>query len=247
MAQDACVRTFERYIKRKRVSIGMQTKVAQGRREGDTLTRIDKPSETYSVARLLRHGYTKDPVTREWLTKTWCEKPLDVKRLNKGGMDFDAWETQSRQHWLTIDDVLALPPGRHKFVMIDRNVLDTVSNGAKRGVLYDPARFFRNNAFEFTRAASDKGIAGKGRFLSYEKEAKPWEFDVEYARDRWFPLRDGALDYGAIRREGWFVSPWRMVFSTRAWTNFPGSTHVGWRGPMIPWSDAIAMPKVYYT
>lgn len=224
MSQSECVLSFERY--EKRITKNMRG-IVQGRREGDDVVTINT-SVRYSVSDLLRRGYVKKPVDEAWLKEVICQSRVNTNtdRLDKaGGVEANAWHAMSKKYWITINDVLRMPPGKPiKLLALDRNVWDTVSTVNKRGVLYTPAHFFRLNTVIYWRSPDGGGIGGQIKF-GYDKLQKqePWEFDIDTG-SAWFPLRDGAVDYEKMKKEGWPVS---FAFTSRNWTAFPRTTPLG--------------------
>lgn len=184
-------------------------------------------------------GYRKrSNPTKEWMEEFACPKPMPSERLaalKSGGLEVDAWAKRSRKHWLTIQDVLNLEPGEAiKVLMLDRNVGDYISNRNKKAMLYKPAPFFAGNTALFRKTAD---LAGK---LSLRGTTVPFEFDIEFKTDQWYPLTDGKLP--ARDSQGLF----QLFGYERTWTSFSPKTHVGWRGAMIPWTEVSKLPNVYY-
>ena len=159
MSQSECVLSFERY--EKRITKNMRG-IVQGRREGDDVVTINT-SVRYSVSDLLRRGYVKKPVDEAWLKEVICQSRVNTNtdRLDKaGGVEANAWHAMSKKYWITINDVLRMPPGKPiKLLALDRNVWDTVSTVNKRGVLYTPAHFFRLNTVIYWRSPDGGGIS----------------------------------------------------------------------------------------
>jgi len=66
-------------------------------------------------------------------------------------------------------------------------------------------------------------------------------FELEYMKDNWYPLINGKIP--AKDEQGIMKFPNKKP---KSWTEYPETTHVGWRGPMILWSDVKKMPGIYY-
>ena len=68
---------------------------------------------------------------------------------------------------------------------------------------------------------------------------KPFEFDIEYLEGNWYPLTDGYLP---PKDPQGFA---KLNFKTKKhWKEFPKTTRVGWRGPMIKWDDLDKLPNI---
>jgi hypothetical protein len=158
-------------------------------------------------------------------------------------VDVENYPEAMKPYWITIRDIVALKPRQKvKFLCFDRNY-DELYNQRKiplkPGKLYTPQYFFRNNyIMEYTH---DHDLSGYRVFKDMEG-SDAFEFDIEYKPGHWYPLENGSLPT---------VDPQGLVnFGKNAgkhYMQFPPDTHVGWRGPMIRWSDLKYMPKVYFT
>ena len=248
---DTCMKSFVRYQKRTKVDIGTRVQTIRGllpssppppgargeRRVHELVT----PGRFAREATVVPPGYRRinEKPTKEWLTRFGCMRPMSSaqrRTLERGGLDYDAWYERSRRAWLSIADVRRMRVGETvKVLMLHRNVLDEADRPERR--LHAAQRFFSKRSVAVLTRAPGDGLAvlldcddcGDGAF----------EFDVEFATDRWYPLKNGRLP--ARDPQGLFA----LLGRETPWAALPPSTHVGWRGPMVPWDAVAKMPAVY--
>ena len=167
-------------------------------------------------------------------------------KLNEKACDYDTWYDESRKHWITIDTIQKLKPGKKvKLLLLDRNVLDGVSKKFKAGKIYSAAKYFNHNTAVFWKT-DDQNLGGKLKYKWQEnskghQDPYDFEFDVEYTKGSWYPMCDGVLP--AVDPQGFA----KLSGKAMKWTEFPKTTHIGWRGPMILWSNVKHLPKIYFT
>lgn len=192
---------------------------------------------------LIPEGYKKiRRPDKKYLMTYWLQpyiSPEKIKVLNQEGYEFYNWIKQSRKYWITIKDIEKLKPNEKiKLLVLDRNVGDLVT--IKEGQLYKPETFFVNNSAIYYKC--DNGsLAGKIKYNWQESYSKPYdfEFDIEYETGNWYPLTNGILP--AKDSQGIY----KLLGKDKNWSEFPKSTPIGWRRPMILWSDLKKLKKVY--
>lgn len=170
-------------------------------------------------------------------------------------MELQQWKQDPgvREAYLTLEKVCMWAEGEtYDVLCLDRNIEDLVCNGTHTTAT-PPPEFFEN-AYTMRLEVSGSPrtpfapprIVQKWLGPGMQSEEDPeWEFNVEYAKGRWFPMENGLItgfqptgDDG----EGIFVLP--RQFRGLVWEDFPESTRVGWRGPMILIDDLPNLPLV---
>lgn len=161
-------------------------------------------------------------------------------------LEVKEWIRHTREHHLKKSDLESLV-GPTRFLILDRSVFDIVREESVNtpNQPYQPEEFFRKNSATFTPSDT----VGKGELcLHFDDEdvSGPFEFDVEYAPNRWFPLSNGILrqevEEGTIPEDVNFGD-----YSGVHLSLFPSETRVGFRGPMIEWSKLHLCPSVKWT
>lgn len=156
------------------------------------------------------------------------------------GLPLDAWIDHVHDECLTIGDVLNFVPGqRVELLCMDRNLCDVVFEVNAPNMSHTPRDFFRFNRVTYVH---ERRLEGKFIFHFEEVdnfEADFTEFDVEYCADCWYPLTNGTLPAQDDFDD--FIFDDHMP---RSWTDFPETTRVGWRGPMLLWDVAIDQPNI---
>lgn len=198
-------------------------------------------------------GFKRVPVKQDWLKMTdMCRAAINDKQLAKlsaGGKDWRSWWAASQKYWMTIADVERIPPGKTiDACFLHRNVWDTTMTPERRGKLHKPSTFFAEEKARFAQvhrytrtSRKTTPLEGQSMFVEYESEPKPFEFEIEYAKGKWYPLSKGVLP--AKDSQGAF----KLLGTAKHWSEFPKTTHVGWRGPMIAWENLDKLPKIYFT
>lgn len=162
------------------------------------------------------------------------EKP---KPTIEGGLEISEWEEYTRDKCLTIKDVENLRPGQKlKVVTLDRNVYDIAFDCNEPGKLHDAKHFYRESVATYYHESDLKGK------IKMEDVGKmEFEFDIEWAKDEWYPLTNGKLPENDP--QGFSKFPDNMLLD---WKDYPKDTRIGWRGPMILLDKMDSLPKVYY-
>lgn len=173
-------------------------------------------------------------------------------------LKYSKWaELAHDQYALTIDDILKLKKGDQiKVLCIHRNVWDGTLKDKNRGKSMIPQNFFKK---EWAIYVHEEGLRGRCLLFAFEckkdidyiddvdkllsgKICQPnFEFDIEYKKNCWYPLRQGCLP--ASDPQGFSKFPWT---EEKHWNSFPESTLVGWRGCMVLWSKLKLMPNIIY-
>jgi hypothetical protein len=148
----------------------------------------------------------------------------------------------SEKYKLTIKDVLSFKKGQQiKILCMDRNFCDTIGNlrrSITRYVFEGTDSFRPEDIFEPMIYTHDSDLKGQGDWGYYKGE---FEFDLEYKTDYWYPLTNGYLP--AEDEQKCVAFSWSKP---QHYTQFPTSTCLGWRGPMILWTDLPKMPDVKF-
>lgn len=175
----------------------------------------------------------------------FCRDSRPDPKLN----DFELakWEEHVRYECFTIRDVLDLKKGdKVRFLVMDRNLYDIVCSNNEGNKLFDPEYFFRCNSVTYTHDSGVKGTmvyhwGGLGPERSDSKEYKNWEFEIEYEKDKWYPLKGGYLPASDPQKFASF-----HYEDKKHWSTFPKSTRLGWRGPMMVWEKVKHQPNIYW-
>jgi hypothetical protein len=137
---------------------------------------------------------------------------------------------------LTIRDIEAVSEGETlDCLLLHRNAYDVPSTIHPFNTPMNPTEFFRSRV-TFTKTGDMKGILHEEDERSHEDVAM---LHVEYAPHQWYPLDNGYLPESD--EQGLFPLLGRRTH----WSEFPKTTRVGFRGPMIPWDKAANLPDVY--
>ncbi len=169
----------------------------------------------------------------------FCRDAHPEPQLN--GLKLQAWQEHIREQCLTILDLLQLKHGQQlKVLVIDRNLCDVVCNDNHGNTLYDPELFFRYNTATYTH---NEGLQGNIIYHWRDQDSQDYrfEFEIEYEKDRWYPLEDGQLP--KTDPQGFSSFSYQ---NPKLWSSFPQTTRIGWRGPMLLWEKVRDQPKVYW-
>ena len=235
--QQQCVKNFVRYKKRKTGHVvGWPFSILQGQKiergDGKRYVKIDT-GEICEVP----SGYKRDPVESEWICQSFCKMPIDRAALEAKGFlnghilsqnvpvfsEYDVWMTHSRAKWMTIADVLSLPPGVSvRVVVFHRNTGDDtiVPNVNPRGCGIKPVRFFRKLIANYRPSKTKNRMACDLWFGRDEASGRGLELDVEYKPGRWYPLKNGILP-AYDEQHGTMLLGLKMD-----WNDLPRSTRV---------------------
>lgn len=138
---------------------------------------------------------------------------------------------------LRISDIRKLKKGdKIEITTFDRNVWDVALDGIEENKAYEAADFFaRGYKAVYTH---NRGLSGKIRFADIDDSDRPFEWDLEYVRGRWYPLHKGRIEGD----EYWTIPD---VYK-KSWSEYPTDTRVGWRGPCVLTKSLKVMPKIFY-
>ncbi len=149
---------------------------------------------------------------------------------------------------LTIEDVMNWEVGHEADVVIwDRNFEEYwIWDNAEEEKLYDPKEFFRKNRHKLTYKGN---MVWDIHFIFNETFEHQVHLDVAGLPTNWTWCvldDDGTINITSERlKEGEEIPPERKPICMH-WTEFPTSTRVGWRGPIMLWDDLDKYGKVYY-
>ena len=182
---------------------------------------IKIPKGYKKVTEKRRNQYVNDWACKKRKTRKQKDK---LKDKLKGSLSWNSWYDKSRKHWLTLKDFKAMKKDAKVIVLLlHRNALDAPMTKFKENTPYRPEIFFKSEK---------KSIVYKGNMnVVLNKESEPWGLDIEYKKDKWYPLSEGYLHKGKKKH----------------WSEFSKNTAVGYRGPLILWSDLKKLPSLYFS
>lgn len=136
-------------------------------------------------------------------------------------------EKTMKSKYLTIRHIVKMKRGQKiKFLCYDRNFCDCVADApspAKPSILCSKCYI--------VEYIHDHDLHGKAKFMC-DSAFEPFDFHLNYSGDCYYPLDDkgrlpnvdpqGFADFTGVKRD---------------YRDFPQSTYVGWRGPILLWSD----------
>jgi len=170
----------------------------------------------------------------------FCRDPVPEPDFHGMGLELEAWVDAVKEQCLTITDVLTLEPGQEiKVLHMDRNLGDTVCE-QPGNQLFTAEEFFAKSTAVYKHESGLKGTI-KYSWQESEENPYPFEFDIEYAKDCWYPLEDGYLPTNDPQGFSNF-----HYDAPKPYTDFPQNTRVGWRGPMLLWNVVCQQPDVYW-
>lgn len=198
---------------------------------------------------LIPEGYKKINRTDKhfndkWILRLYLQKyisPEKISILNQSGREMYNWIEKTRKYWLTINDIKKLKVNKKiKLLVLDRNVYDC-KDKFKRGTLYKPEKFFVDNSAIYWKNTI-VNLEGKIKHKWQDTDDEPYdfEFEIEYKKNNWYPLKNGILP--ATDEQGFSD----LLGEDKSWIDFPKNTHIGWRGPMILWENLKKLEKIYY-
>ena len=155
-------------------------------------------------------------------------------------------ETSKPNH-LTLGDIKQLSPGDSLDVVIwDRNFEEGwIWSAAEENHPYDPTFFFRENRHKLVM----KGNLIWDIHYSWGQVVRhPIEFDVSDMNTKWTwaPVKNGVIQIDNAFLDGdsqWAVNSRKI--HNKSQDEFPDSTRVGWRGPIMLWDKLSNYPNVY--
>lgn len=250
-----CIKRIEIWEKKEKVKNGgtliSSMWGASSEKKGYIHENIDEYGNFSDKPTKIPPGYKKRKRTKkhygnEWAKEYFCKKEKSKKQIEKldkklkDSLDYYSWYDKTRKYWITFKDIEKLKKNEKiDLLSLDRNVLDVAYDINKPNVSYKAKRFFRDNKITYIH---DKEIFGKIKIS--DKIGAPTIYDsvfnVEYKKDFWYPMYNGYLP--AKDKQKIF----KLLGKRTHWSKFPKKTHVGFRGPLIRWSDVDKLPKIHY-
>ncbi len=157
---------------------------------------------------------------------------------------------QCKDNHLTINDILDLSAGDKLDVVIwDRNFEEYwIWNKAKSNKPYDPQIFFGPNRWTIIYKGDMEWTiiseAGEGESFDH-----PVHLNTEHLNTYmiWVGLENDGMvhiEYEIIKEGNKIPKGW--IETHIHWKDFPKTTRVGWRGPIMLWKKLEKLAKVYY-
>lgn len=168
----------------------------------------------------------------DWVKEFYFNKFYDPKDF-EGQLIPNKWISEVMPFWLNINRVLMMEPNKiYKVLLLDRNCMDNVYGTKRKSTLvigneYTPKVYFKNcwaNIYRKNNSDLKMGIK-----YSFDDDYSNFEFDIEYKKGRWYPLKNG----------------FNQV-DNKNWNEYPTYYYIGWRGPMILWEDIEKLPKIVH-
>jgi hypothetical protein len=164
--------------------------------------------------------------------------------LMKDALEYWDWIDHVKDQCLTIADITKLKHGERLPVLsIHRNLCDEVY--PKRG--NPKPALAATEFFKETRSiyVHEEGLCGRMEW-HWDKKKKHtselFEFEINYKPKHWYPLKNGYLpEIDPLQDEDY--PSWGSA--GRHWSEFPETTQVGWRGPMLLWDKLDQQPPVF--
>lgn len=162
---------------------------------------------------------------------------ITVGLCTTGSMEEQKWLEQSKIHHLTVDTLRQMKEGDvYKFLIMDRNLEDITNEINEEGAVVSPKVFFRDNWAIYKHEKETCGT------ITWSfGESRPFEFDIEYDTDYWYPLENGHLPKEDLDELIGFGDKGGLH-----WTKFDDTARVGWRGPMMLWDSLSEMPDIFW-
>lgn len=237
---EECKNRFEVYERKTKDKSGTMNEMltgARSERKGYYHPEVDEYGTFEKKATKLPKGFKRvtqkrrDRYVADWACKkrkTQKQKRESADKL-KGALEWDKWYNASRKYWLTIDDFKKMKKGDKLVVLpLHTNALDGPQTYFKECQAFRPEKFFKSEKDTITY----QGNMEVGSKHLNKPDNTLWGLDIEYAKDKWSTLFDGNLH---MKNK-----------APKNWTKFKSTTPVGYRGPMILWSDLKKLPKLYY-
>jgi hypothetical protein len=180
------------------------------------------------------------------------EKVPDPHSGRSDVIEYDKWVDYVLPKCLSIADVSALKPGdRIKVLLMDRNLGDTVCEVNKSDTIYDVHHYFKDKVAVYEHTADlhgnavwDYQLMGKDLSnISALTMTDTCEFDINYKEGHWYPLAGGRLPVSDKQGLAEFGD-----VSGKHYSEFPPTTLIGWRGPMMLWErlDELPVQQIYW-
>lgn len=188
---------------------------------------------------LQRDKFNEVPIPPESMHRV--RKLVCLPAMRKArAMEASDWEDASVPFQLRVKDLKRMQPGdRLRVVFLDRNWDDITwrPDVNRAGKPTRPERFFRTHWADYTHQHGAQGTV----VWSWDPEPQPFEWEVNYAPGRWFPLVQGGY-LSAVDDFG----EWLLDGKPHWWEDLPDDMPVGFRGPAIRWADLKRMPKLWW-
>jgi len=224
-SQDECLSRFVKYELKE--GSYLQTMIGLAGKKPRTVHLSHGYNQFDITATPVPTGYRKNSkFSKEWAREYHCRNPNPIPMTGK---NVEEWIQESKSKWLTIADIKNLGPGKKlDLLVIDRNFGDTLDATATPNKPMKASALLASSKASFTRTKDLQGHL----VLHYKDEdidISPFEFDLAVPNG-WYPLKDGILP--AKDKQGFM----KLYGKSMSWQDMPSDTHVGYRGPMIPWS-----------
>ncbi len=155
----------------------------------------------------------------------------------------DKWLEAAEPHFMTIADFDHMKEGdKEEFILFDRNWQDVTFHN-KEDTIYTPQKYFRNAYFvQYTHVY---GIFGTRIWFADGERLPPlgeryWELEWNTNYHCWYPITGGILRL--VQPD--YERPFPPHVNNKHWADFPKTTLVGWRGPMMRRADLSKMPNI---
>jgi hypothetical protein len=170
-----------------------------------------------------------------------------LKKKQNLVLPFPLWNEWSRKYWMTISDIVNLPPDTyHDILILDRNVLDTAPTNNKK---YRASTFFKESKAVLYRGHNRDPVGSSRIIFDFDGEIMKNQLHITYSynsshfKPHWYPLNHGVLP-GRDWQSGEQLT---ANGKPKSWTAFKADTaYLGWRGPMIMWETVVKkLPKIH--
>jgi hypothetical protein len=238
---EECKERFEVYERKTKDKSGVTNEMLTGARaekKGYYHPEVNEYGTFEEKASKIPKGFKRatqkrrDRYVQDWACKKRKTKK-ERKKLSsklKGALVWDKWYNASRKYWLTLKDFKDMKKGDKIVVLpLHQNALDGPQTYFKECIAFRPEQFFKSEKDTITY----QGNMQVGSKHLNKPDNKSWGLDIEYAKNKWSTLFDGNLH---MKNK-----------LPKHWTKFNENTSVGYRGPMILWSDLKKLPKLYYS
>lgn len=179
-------------------------------------------------------GYRRHRFNKLWALRYFCSEAIPEPKL--AGLESYEWYKKSTKKWLKIKDINKMKKGEQmELILLDRNYIDITTGDNEGNKLYKAEDFFSKAIY-----THESGLKGKLTCHGYDMDDDDFEFHIEYKKDSWYPLRDGKLPAEDEQHVA------ELYGKEMDWTEFPTTTHIGWRGPMIKWKKLSKMSNIYW-
>ena len=214
-----------------------------------------------------------DKELKEKKTDYACKNPSKkIINLEKKGLNHENWELHNKKEWLTIADIEKMKKGDQiKVLLLDRNVMDIVTENVKCNKIYKPTEFYKKSWIIYTYDKPTEGTMqlyyeinsnenkkriknnkskknnstlenNKNNSTLENNKNTPFKIDLE------INYKEGSWyplrkGYLPAKDENWKTN--LLDGKKKKWTTFPKDTPIGFRGPMILWDKLDKLPNVY--